>query len=237
MFAQHSDSNAQIGGQWHAFFVDGINALYGYHQRLGASIVSPLEAKPWGLREYTVRDLNGHYLRFGQSGADRPPLAGPGLEHSVRLEERLPTETEYSELVRAVGWAETVRPDTAREALGAARLGVVAMEDGRAVGAGLVLGDGTTFAYLKDIMVHPDRKGRRIGTRIVHALLAMIRRRNPDDMLVALFTGQNLRDFYEQFGFSGPECGLYGMSLKVRRQDLLAAPEAAEPAPGDTTQP
>jgi hypothetical protein len=33
-------------------------------------------------------------------------------------------------------------------------------------------------------------------------------------MLVTLFAGQHLADFYERFGFSGPE-KLYGMSLMI----------------------
>ena len=33
-------------------------------------------------------------------------------------------------------------------------------------------------------------------------------------MLVTLFTGQHLAEFYERFGFSGPET-LYGMSLTI----------------------
>ena len=78
----------------------------------------------------------------------------------------------------------------------------------------MVLGDGATFAYLKDIMVHPEWQGRGIGTRIVEALLAVLRRSEHDGMLVTLFTGQHLAEFYERFGFSGPET-LYGMSLKI----------------------
>jgi GNAT superfamily N-acetyltransferase len=78
----------------------------------------------------------------------------------------------------------------------------------------MVLGDGATFAYLKDIIVHPDWQGRGIGTRIVEALLAVLRRPDFEGMLVTLFTGQHLAEFYERFGFSGPET-LYGMSLKI----------------------
>jgi hypothetical protein len=37
-------------------------------------------------------------------------------------------------------------------------------------------------------------------------------------MLVNLFTGQNLAEFYEQFGFRGPEA-LYGMSLRIDRRE------------------
>jgi ribosomal protein S18 acetylase RimI-like enzyme len=85
--------------------------------------------------------------------------------------------------------------------LAEARFGVVAVAYEQAVGTGMVLGDGFNFAYLKDIAVHPEWQGRGIGTRIVETLLAILRRGDPDGMLVTLFTGQHLADFYERFGF------------------------------------
>jgi len=128
----------------------------------------------------------------------------------------LPTPGEHWALVHAVGWGGHGRSDLSETAISGARFGVVAVEGDRAVGTGMVLGDGATFAYLKDVMVHPDWQGRGIGARIVQALLTMIRRPGPDSMLVTLFTGQHLADFYERFGFSGPE-KLYGMSLNLER--------------------
>jgi GNAT superfamily N-acetyltransferase len=214
MFALQSGPGAPVGGQWHSFFVEGIDALHDFHRGNGAAICSPLEAKPWGLREYTVRDLNGHYLRFGQRGSDRPATAGCAPATEVAIVERLPTPEELQGLLRAVGWASDDRTDRAAKALAGARFGVVAIEGGRAVGSGMVLGDGATFAYLKDIIVRPEWQGRGIGTRIVDALLDILRRSDPHGMLVTLFTGQHLADFYERFGFSGPE-KLYGMSLMI----------------------
>jgi GNAT superfamily N-acetyltransferase len=212
MFALQSGPDSKVHGQWHSFFVEGIDALYSLHRRNGASIYSPLEAKPWGLREYTVRDLNGHYLRFGQRGSDRS--AGQEPASDVVVVERLPTPEEHQRLVQAVGWAQGDQVDRSRVTLSGARFGVVAVNGEHAVGTGIVLGDGTTFAYLKDIVVHPEWQGRGIGTRIVEGLLAIIRRSRPDGMLVTLFTAQHLAEFYEQFGFAGPE-KLYGMSLDI----------------------
>jgi GNAT superfamily N-acetyltransferase len=214
MFALESGPGARVGGQWHSFFVEGIDVLYGLHNRNGATISSPLEAKPWGLREYTVRDLNGHYLRFGQRGSIRP--AGRVPASDVTIVERLPTPEEHLVLSQAVGWADKDRLDRSVLTLSGARLGAVAVSGDRAVGMGMILGDGATFAYVKDIVVHPEWQARGIGTRIVEALLAIIRRSRPEGMLVTLFTGQHLAEFYEQFGFSGPE-KLYGMSLKIDR--------------------
>jgi GNAT superfamily N-acetyltransferase len=216
MFALQAEPGpeAKVGGQWHSFFVEGIDALHDFHARNGAAICAPLEAKPWGLREYTVRDLNGHYLRFGQRGLDRSATAGRAPATDVAIVERLPTPEELQGLLRSVGWADDDRTDRAARALAGARAGVVAIAGERAVGSGMVLGDGATFAYLKDIIVRPEWQGRGIGTRIVAALLAILRRPDPAGMLVTLFTGQHLADFYERFGFSGPE-RLYGMSLTI----------------------
>lgn len=219
MFSQQSGPGAKIGGHWHAFLVDGIDALYDLHHRNGATICSPLEAKPWRMREYTVRDLDGHYLRFGQRCSDRSATAGREPASSVAIVERLPTLEEYQGLIQGVGWADHVTPDQAGKVLAGARFGVVAVAGDCAVGTGLGLGDGATFSYLKDIVVLPEWQGRGIGSRIVEALLAMIRRPDPDSMLVTLFTGQNLAEFYEQFGFRGPDTALYGMSLNIDRQD------------------
>ncbi len=38
--------------------------MYQAHRANGARIVSELEDKPWGLREYTIEDPNGYHLRF-----------------------------------------------------------------------------------------------------------------------------------------------------------------------------
>jgi GNAT superfamily N-acetyltransferase len=214
MFSLPSEPDAKVGGRVHSFFVEGIDALHDFQKHNGATICSPLEAKPWGLREYTVRDLNGHYLRFGQRGSDHSATSGREPATDVAIVERLPTPEEHHGLLRAVGWADDDRTERAAKALAGARSGVVAVAGECVVGSGLVLGDGATFAYLKDIVVHPDWQGRGIGSRIVEALLMSLRRLQPEDMLVTLFTGQHLAEFYERFGFSGPE-KLYGMSLSI----------------------
>jgi GNAT superfamily N-acetyltransferase len=216
MFALQS-LGAPTNGQWHSFFVEGIDALYDFQRRNGATIQSPLEAKPWGLREYTVRDLNGHFLRFGQRGSDRSATGSRTPASEVAIVERLPTLDEYRALMHGVGWVDSVRPERAGPALTGARFGVVAMDHDRAIGAGLVLGDGVTFAYLKDIVVLPEWQSRGVGSRIVQMLLNVIRRTSPDGILVTLFTGANLTKFYGRFGFCGTEMGHYGMCLRINR--------------------
>jgi uncharacterized glyoxalase superfamily protein PhnB len=48
----------------HWVFAPEIDATYLELQYLGANIVDPLETKPWGLRQFTVEDLDGNIFYF-----------------------------------------------------------------------------------------------------------------------------------------------------------------------------
>jgi predicted enzyme related to lactoylglutathione lyase len=48
----------------HWIFADDIDATYRELTSLGANIVEPLERKPWGLRQFTVEDLDGNRFYF-----------------------------------------------------------------------------------------------------------------------------------------------------------------------------
>jgi predicted enzyme related to lactoylglutathione lyase len=48
----------------HWVFAEDIDALYQELKSLGANVVDPLETKPWGLRQFTVKDLDGNLFYF-----------------------------------------------------------------------------------------------------------------------------------------------------------------------------
>lgn len=48
--------------QW--IFAEDIDAAYQELKSAGANIVAPLETKPWGLRQFTVEDLDGNRFYF-----------------------------------------------------------------------------------------------------------------------------------------------------------------------------
>jgi predicted enzyme related to lactoylglutathione lyase len=48
----------------HWVFADDIDASYRELQASGANIVEPLELMPWGLRQFTVEDLDGNRFYF-----------------------------------------------------------------------------------------------------------------------------------------------------------------------------
>ena len=48
----------------HWVYAEDIDASYQELKSLGANIVEPLEKKPWGLRQFTVEDLDGNLFYF-----------------------------------------------------------------------------------------------------------------------------------------------------------------------------
>ncbi len=48
----------------HWVFAEDIDASHQELQSSGARIVDPLEKKPWGLRQFTVEDLDGNLFYF-----------------------------------------------------------------------------------------------------------------------------------------------------------------------------
>lgn len=48
----------------HWMFAEDIDATYAELKSLGANIIDPLQKKPWGLRQFTVEDLDGNLFYF-----------------------------------------------------------------------------------------------------------------------------------------------------------------------------
>jgi GNAT superfamily N-acetyltransferase/uncharacterized glyoxalase superfamily protein PhnB len=198
--------------------VQNVAALYARHQERKAEIVVALEPKPWGMSEYTVRDLNGYRLRFaGIGGAQK---ASGDLPEEAHLEIRLPTWPEMESLIHAVGWERAANFETAPRVLETALFGAVAVVAGQAVGCALLTGDHAGFYYVRDVMVHPDWQRRHIGTALMQTLMDYLHTHAPEGALVGLYTGADLHDFYARFGFRGPNNGLYGMTQVLRRLSL-----------------
>lgn len=76
---------------------------------------------------------------------------------------------------------------------------VVAMQDHRIVGMGRAISDGASDAYIQDVAVLPDHRGRGIGRRIVHYLIDRLRADGVD--WIGLVAEGDSRDFYQTIGF------------------------------------
>lgn len=72
------------------FVVGNADELYEFHRAGGVEIVQPPGDRPYGLRDYRVRDLDGYHLEFGHRLYNTgPSLAIERVDVPVRLEKRL----------------------------------------------------------------------------------------------------------------------------------------------------
>jgi catechol 2,3-dioxygenase-like lactoylglutathione lyase family enzyme len=72
------------------FLVGDADALHEFHRRNGVEIAQEIGDRPYGIRDYTVRDLNGYYLVFGHHLLNAgPPVKIERVGVPVRLEKRL----------------------------------------------------------------------------------------------------------------------------------------------------
>jgi GNAT superfamily N-acetyltransferase/uncharacterized glyoxalase superfamily protein PhnB len=197
--------------------VKNIRALYEFHQKKGVHIALPLENKPWGMTQYTIREINGYYLSFADQISDRVPVSSQ-LPENIRIVHRKPTIAEYRRLISSVGWSTTASDEVLSVQLSGVLWAVVAenTDTGEAVGCVLLLGDDVSFYYVKDVMVHPDWQRQRVGTAMMRAISNWLDNHASEGALAGLFTGEGLADFYQQAGFSKT----FGMNKIVRqRQD------------------
>lgn len=133
---------------------------------------------------------------------------------------RLPSEKEYWDLATATGYAKLISRDCVKTALTNSLFGVVAIEDGKVVGTGRVVGDGAIFYYLQDIMVVPQYQKQGIGSAILDGLIQQINKNAKWPCYVGLFTSKGLENFFSAYGFQGPEKYLYGMSVNKLTKPL-----------------
>jgi len=72
------------------FVVGNADELFEYHKAMGVEIAQDIGDREYGLRDYSVRDLNGYYLSFGQHLFNAgEPIEIERVDVPVRLEKRL----------------------------------------------------------------------------------------------------------------------------------------------------
>ena len=186
-----------------------IDDLYEQHQRLGATILSPLEAKPWGVREYSVEDCGGFHLRFSQSGFTTIRKEPPD---GVTIVRRRIEPPELRELMVSVRWNfDDTDEAWARSVHGPLHTTIAELE-GKCIGTGSIVGHQSGGYLIMNVIVHADFQSQGIGKKIMADLDNWLATNGIPNALVMLFTGLDRQNFYRQFGFTGPESGLVGMT-------------------------
>ncbi|HWA35744.1 MAG TPA: GNAT family N-acetyltransferase [Cyclobacteriaceae bacterium] len=211
-FFQHLQQAERCKGASLWVRMERLDSLFELHKRNNADILSEPKIQAWGMRDYTVRDINDYRITFSEPASNRPSSKST-FPKNIQIGQRKPTPVEYRRLVAAVNWTAYVNDAKVPEVLEAARWGVVAIDTDKneVVASALLLSDDVSFYYIKDVMVHPDWQNKKIGTALMESMNRWIDDNGSPNALVGLLTGENLDKFYRQFGFDK----MYGMHRRV----------------------
>ncbi len=188
-----------------------IELLHAIHQKNKADIVDPLEMKPYGLGQYTVREMNGYYLHFAGNLEEREK-SEQTMPAGIKIIDRPPTPSEY------IAFSDRPIMDDdimVHKRLAALVFSVVAQETstGKVVGFALLTGDDASYYYVKDVMVHPQWQGKRIGTAMMQRIDEWLQKNGANNAIVSLVARETLEPFYQQFGYSQS----FGMIKYIQR--------------------
>jgi uncharacterized glyoxalase superfamily protein PhnB len=64
--SEREDTSAPIPPAYVYVFVSGVDALYEEYESKGVEIFQPPQDMDYGMREFDVHDLSGHFLTFGE---------------------------------------------------------------------------------------------------------------------------------------------------------------------------
>lgn len=184
--------------------VKNLEALYSFHQKKNAIIVEELENKPWGMAGYTVEDINGYYIVFAGAPIRDNKMSSAELPSTIKIIPRSPTVKEYQHLTASVGWSLYSSDEVVTKLLSAPLFAVIAEDPAtnKVIGCALLLGDHSSFYYIKDLVVHPDWQSKHVGTALMKELTRWLESNGANNSLVALITGEALASFYKKFGFA-----------------------------------
>ena len=118
------------------------------------------------------------------------------------VEDRLDIDT-YLNLRKAVNFKPLTR-DQAKRALDHSLYIITAIKDGKAVGMGRIVGDGSVICYVQDLIILPEVQGQGIGSLILETLKDFVMKIGfpGTTMMFCLMCAKGRESFYEKHGFT-----------------------------------
>lgn len=137
---------------------------------------------------------------------------------SGRILDRVATPTEHAALAAAVGWQSHFDDHLRAASLEASIAGVVYVdEEAGTVGMARAVGDGLQYAYIQDVIVHPEHEGEGIASALAKRLVELLRPRPGEEIFLGLFASDEAVGVYESLGFTSE--GALGMHQSLSGGD------------------
>jgi ribosomal protein S18 acetylase RimI-like enzyme len=138
---------------------------------------------------------------------------------SFTIKPNLPTAREFQALRSTVGWGD-VSLEQAYSALFGSLFGVTAFDGDTAIGMARVIGDGVINAYIQDVVIAPDYRGKGVGKAVMQALIVQMKQDLPANCTIGLMAAEGQEDFYTSFSFIPRPNADYGAGMFAKLADI-----------------
>ena len=128
------------------------------------------------------------------------------------LVERPPSVEEYQRLRDSTDW-DPLDDEVVEKGLQNTLFSVCAVIHDEVIGCGRIIGDGSMYFYIQDVIVLPQFQGRGIGTHIMSALLDYLKTHAKNNSFIGLMAAKGTSGFYERHGFKRRPPDAPGMFL------------------------
>lgn len=118
--------------------------------------------------------------------------------NEIKIKHRFPTNEEFKELFKSVGWERTFkRIDENRKHT---CFSVVVYKNNAIAAMGRVVGDGAYFTIF-DIVTHKDFQKQGLGSLVMKEIVNWYKTIEDDDTFLYVNASKGKEKFYEKFGF------------------------------------
>lgn len=118
----------------------------------------------------------------------------------IKTEHRTPTVKEYQQLRKSTAW-DMHDDNTVSRGLKNSLYAVCIFSNGTIIGSGRVIGDGSIYFYIQDVIVLPEYKGKGIGKMIMNEIENYLLKSANKNSFIGLMAAEGVEEFYKQFGY------------------------------------
>ena len=138
------------------------------------------------------------------------------LPKDYRIELRNPTPIEYDQIRATTDWVK-LDSETIEKGLENSLFSVCLYDTEKLIGLGRIVGDGSIYFYIQDIIVVPEYQGKGLGKIIMNELMRYIDDNANHNSFIALMAAEGVEKFYHKFGFKSRPASKPGMNFIYKK--------------------
>lgn len=136
--------------------------------------------------------------------------------NKFRIEKRGLSADEYQLIRKTTGWI-MLDDDVVSQALKNDLFTVCAFDDKKLIGIGRVIGDGSIYFYIQDVIVTPEYQKKGVGKHIMESIEEFLNEKANNHSFIGLMAAEGVKEFYYAFGYKERPAHKPGMYKFIKK--------------------